>query len=237
MSHCVLKLSNTDRPTMTSTDRDKNEESTSTSQSQTNGNDNTQQSTFQKFTNIIHKSFQKSHKAIDTLAIIEECYGEDAAIFADSKEEGQTLLAGLLDAALYKIDNDVKNEADRLVRQEAELTLNHLDQAVGEINKREQLVKEAEEHDRKSAQDALRMSKLPDGITSHDIMSYQAYLIKIEMRDTIVSQLQTAKEECDDLSKKVEERKELVHAKIKGLEDVHQNLGKAADVCSFSGVS
>lgn len=194
-------------------------------------------STSQKLTDILHTSVQKSHGSIDTLAVIEECYGEDAAIFADSKEEGKILLAGLLDAALQKIDGDVKEEADRLVQEEASSKLNHLDEAVAFVNRKEQMAKEAEEFDRQSAQDAMRMSKLPDGITINDIMSYQAYLIKKEARDSLVSQIKSAKESCDALTEKLDKRKEVVQTKIKKLEDISNDLGKAADSCSFNGVS
>ena len=194
-------------------------------------------SSCQKFIDIVHKSLSKGHDAIDTLAIIDECYGEDAAIFADSKEVGQQLLAGLLDAALQKIDESVKEDAVKLIKEEAETVLNHLDQAVGEINRREQVLKEAEDHDRQSALDARRMSKLPDGVSIRDVIAYQAYLIKKETENSLIAQLEKAKEECEALEKSVDEKKAAVHSKIKDIEMVHQNLGEAADACSFGGVS
>jgi len=195
------------------------------------------QSKFKKFVNVIDAGLQKSHEAIDTIAIIEECYGEDAAIFADSKAEGNNLLVGLLDAALDKIDEDVKKVGDALAQEEAESKLNNLDEAIAQINRKEETAKEAEEYDRQSAQDALRMSKIPDGISIYDIMAYQAYLIKKEARDALIAQVDAAREAKDELAKQVEERKDLVKARIQGLDERNKTLDKAADVCSFSGVS
>ena len=192
---------------------------------------------FHKFRNIIHKGLEKSHAAIDSSAMIEECYGEDAAIFADSKAEGNKILVGLLEAALDKIDESVKEEVENVIRQEAESKLNHLDKAIELINKKEESAREAEEADRQSAQDAVRLSRIPDGISIDDIMAYQAYLIKKETRDVLLAQVDAAKGTYHDLSKKVEERRDVVNEKIKGLEDRNQSLGKAADLSSFHGVS
>jgi hypothetical protein len=194
-------------------------------------------SKYSKLLNIISKAIHKSHGAISTPTVIEQCYGEDAAIFETEGDGDENLLVGLLDAALEKINEELVEKIECIVKEKAEKKLNNLDAAIAHVNDLEQKAKEKEEHDRQSAQDAIRMSKIPQGISLEDIMLYQAYLIQKKARDELLENVKSAQEECEELKRKMVENKESVSEAMKKLDERGEIVSKAADICSFSGVS
>jgi len=198
-------------------------------------------SKYSKLLHIISKAIGKSHAAISAPSVIEECYGEDAAIFETEgdgdSDDGGNLLVGLLDAALEKIDEELMEQIEYIVKDKAESKLNNLDAAMAQVNELEQKAKEKEENDRQSAQDAIRMSKIPQGIGLEDIMLYQAYLIQKKARDELLESVKSAQEECEGLREKMMEKQETVNKVIDMLDQRGESMSKAADICSFNGVS
>jgi|EP00979_Chaetoceros_neogracilis_P004525 transcription termination factor NusB len=198
-------------------------------------------SKYSKLLLIISKAIKKSHSAISTPIVIEKCYGEDAAIFetgGDGDDDGcDNLLVGLLDTVLEKIDEELMEQIETIVKDKAESKLNNLDAAITNVNGLEQKAKEKEEHDRQSAQDAIRMSKIPQGIGIEDIMLYQAYFIQKKARDELLESVKSAQKECAELKEKLTEKEEHINKAVDTLNQRGESMSKAANICSFNGVS
>jgi len=191
-----------------------------------------------KFLDVVSKAIRKSHEAISIATIIEQCYGEDAAIFETEGEEHENLLVGLLDAALEKIDQELLRHIEHVVKEYGvDKKLICLDTVIAKVEDMEKKAQEAEEHDRQSTQDAIRMSKIPDGISIDDVMLYQAYLIHKSARDELRESLAKAKTECEEIRGKVEEQRLIVKERIDALDDRNISMSNAADLCSFNGMS
>jgi len=213
---------------------------------------------FDKLMQIISQSLTKSHEAISTTATIQQCYGEDAAMFADSQPEGVALIANLLDAALTYIDDDVMHQlkaasmdaddADgtthatnqstlQQVMTHAKRSLQRLDAATHQIQQQEHRSQQSETEDQQSAQHALQSSKLPPHITTSDLMAYYAYQMKLEIQRNLKKRCLDGRKEMEELELQVKKKKKEVGVQVNQLEGLQQDLNHAADVGSFSGVS
>jgi uncharacterized phage infection (PIP) family protein YhgE len=191
-----------------------------------------------KFLDIISKAIRKSHEAISIPEIIQQCYGEDASIFETEGDENDNLLVGLLDAALDKIDQELIGHVKSVIREQgAEKKLNCLDEAISKVEEMEIKAQEVEEYDRQSAQDAIRLSRIPEGISIEDVMLFQAYLIHKDAREDLKKSVAKYKEECDDLEEKINQQRNLVNERIEALDERHSKMSNAADLCSFNGMS
>jgi len=196
-----------------------------------------------KFLDIVSKAIRKSHEAISIPEIIQQCYGEDASIFETTTEgdgdgENDNLLVGLLDAALDKIDQELMQYVEYVVgEQGVDTKLNCLDEANSKVEEMEIKAQEVEEYDRQSAQDAIRLSRIPDGISIEDVMLYQAYLIYKDAKEELQNSVTKYKEECQELEQQVSQQHKLVKERIEALDERNTKISNAADLCSFNGFS
>jgi hypothetical protein len=191
-----------------------------------------------KFHDIISKAIRKSHEAISIPEIIQQCYGEDASIFETEGDENDNLLVGLLDAALDKIDQELMGHVESVIgAQGADEKLNCLDEAISKVEEMEVKAQEMEEYDRQSAQDAIRLSRIPEGISIEDVMLYQAYLIHKDAREELKKSVVKYKEECQELEEKVNQERILVKERLEALDERNSKMSSAADLCSYNGAS
>lgn len=190
-----------------------------------------EKSRVEKFLSILTKAIQKSHGTISTPEIIDQCYGEDAATFDD--DENGNMLVGLLDDSLDKIDEEAMEHIQKIVKQYAQQPLQCLDDAIAHVDALEKKELQEEEDDRQSAQEAIVMSKLPQGVSAEDVLQYQAYLIQKKARDDLVESMKRIDEECEQLRVQLEEKKKQVQDSIESLDEKSKSMSNAADMCSY----
>jgi len=202
-------------------------------------------SRYEKFQEILHKSLTESHKSVDALHLIQECYGVDTEFFAATQEEGNKLLVGLLDRALEQIDDAMKEHIQHqcLIHEHVELKLDHFDGAIEKINADETMAREHEELDRKSAQDAVRNSRIGmgmgtgKGLSMEDVMTYRAFLLKKEARDILLAKVKAEHEAAGVLQEKLDSTIDAYKSTVSVMADQGKDLGQTANGCSFNGVS
>ena len=98
-------------------------------------------SRIKKFRSILQKSISESHKTIDILQTVQECFGDDSSLFAETKEEGDQLLVRLLSRALEQIDDEMIKEIDNSISKERiQFKLNCFDQAIDEVTAKEKKI-------------------------------------------------------------------------------------------------
>jgi hypothetical protein len=196
------------------------------------------QSRYEKLLELTSKSLQKSHDSIDKKVAIEECYGKDASIFGDSKEAGTKVLEQLLEQTLEEIDSDVKAVIQEAIKEhDVKSKLDLLDSVINDFRRVQRKKQEQEDADKDSAQEAVMKTKLPNGVSLAQVLQYRAYLARTKYRDDLVSQIETEMEKSKTLQENIKKEKELANDDIGNLNDYANNLGRAADMCSFNGVS
>lgn len=196
------------------------------------------QSRYEKLLELTSKSLQKSHDSIDKKVAIEEFYGKDASIFGDSKEAGTKVLEQLLEQTLEEIDFDVKAVIQEAInKHDVKSKLDLLDSVIDDFRRVQREKQEQEDADKDSAQEAVMKTKLPNGVSLPQVLQYRAYLSRTKYRDDLLSQIETEMEKSKSLQENIKKEKELANDDIGNLNDYANNLGRAADMCSFNGVS
>ena len=70
-----------------------------------------------------------------------------------------------------------------------------------------------------------------------DVLSYQAYRIKVQERDALLAELASVEAENDAIARQIEKGSALIQDAVQEVEGKGKVLDKTADVGSFSGVS
>jgi len=193
--------------------------------------------TFDRLLRIIHGSLHESQKSIDTRSAVEKCYGEDTSIFGE-KTSAIDILANLINGSIENVNEDMKEEIEDIMRKEmVDLKLQVLDAITEEQRNQDWTKKEAEDEDRQSAQDALTISKLPNGITTKNFLEFQAYAMKSKARDEILAEIGKYEKDNQALQKKVEEERQKISERIKSIDNDVDILDNTANTCSFHGIS
>mmetsp|Transcript_8289 Transcript_8289/g.10507 ORF Transcript_8289/g.10507 Transcript_8289/m.10507 type:complete len:204 (+) Transcript_8289:82-693(+) len=194
---------------------------------------------------VIENGLIESSKCIDTHSAVQECYGDDISMFADSnsssENDGTEMLANLIQGVLEKINDEMmKNQIhDILKREDVETKLSVLDKVIGEFVDRQRLLKEEEERDKKTAEDAMKsVQVLPHGVEVSDIMKFQAYKVKMKIRDKLAAELETAERRQEELQSQMEKEREDVNAMVKKINDETLDpLERAGEICSVNFAS
>jgi len=203
----------------------------------TNDVNQNESKTFNKLLKTVNRSLLECKNSIDTRAAVEECYGNDTAIFGD-KNSATDMLANLIDGSIERINDLVKTDIDDIFRKEkVEFKLYVLDKVIEEYWHRDQMQKNAEEDDRKSVQDALQRSKLPDGVTVDELLEFQAYKIKLQARDDLQAKIDNVEKENQKLVEEIEEVTSKFQERVIPIDEKAKTLGITANLCSFNGVS
>lgn len=193
--------------------------------------------TFARLVKTINTSLRESQNSIDTHAAVEKCYGDDASIFGE-KESATDMLANLITGTIEHVNERIKEEIKDILRNEkVDSKLLVLDMVTNEQRRLQWTQKEAEDEDRRSVQEALKRSKLPDGITVDNLLDFQAYTIKTQARDDILGKIGNRERENQALRDQIEEEKRKIRERIESMDGNAEVLDKTANMCSFHGIS
>lgn len=196
------------------------------------------QSRYEKLLELTTKALRKSHDSVDKSSAIEACYGSDAAIFADSKEAGVKVLEQLLDQTLEQVGTDMSTFIRKsMIEYNIKDQLDLLDSVLDDFRREQKEKTDQEESDKSSAQDAVKYSKLSNGITLDQVLKYRAHLIRTKYRDELMKQIDFESKIIKNLQDRIDEEKTRVDLVMNKLSADGDTLERAADVCSFNGVS
>lgn len=193
--------------------------------------------TFTRLVKTIDRSLRESQNSIDTHAAVEKCYGDDASMFGE-KESATEMLANLIKGTIEHVNERIKEEIEVILRNEkVDSKLLMLDTVTNEQRHQECTQKEAEDKDHRSVQEALKRSKLSNGITVDSVLGFQAYTIKTQARDDILAKIGNREKENQALRKQIEQEKRNIQERIEYVDGNAGVLDKSANICSFHGIS
>uniref|UniRef100_A0A6U3ZXU4 Uncharacterized protein n=1 Tax=Ditylum brightwellii TaxID=49249 RepID=A0A6U3ZXU4_9STRA len=190
----------------------------------------------------IHKALSESRKSFDTRLAVALCYGENASIFAGGGDGGEDdateILANLIDDVLERTNERVRNDIQNFLKNErVNEKLLKIEDIIDTYDKEEQQHAEAEESDRQSARDAAGQSKLPIGVTPDDILIYNSYQIKLKQKKQLLAQIASVEAEKEVIERQIEKGRNAILKATEEVTEKSNNIGRTADICSFSRAS
>ena len=139
--------------------------------------------TFNRLLKAINRSLHETKNSIDTHAAVEKYYGDDASLFGE-KDSATDMLANFVKGSIEKVNESIKDDIEDILENEkVESKLLVLDKVMDEQRRQEWTHKNAEDEYRRSVQNAIERSTLPDGMTVDHALEFQAYTIKSQARD------------------------------------------------------
>jgi hypothetical protein len=184
---------------------------------------------YQALLQVMDKALVESKRKFDTNKAIKDCYGEDASIFG-----GEEMLAKVVDGMVDRVNYKAKDDMQvTLEKENVKQTLIVAEQLMAKFQKIEQDAKVADEKDRQSALDALNHCKLPEGVSPQDVVSYRAYQIMQQEKETLVAELAKVQGETKEMEELLAQSTSVVKGRIKHIESTGKELERAADLCSM----
>lgn len=217
---------------------------------------------FDRLITILSKSLTRSRDdvASDAPHTIEECYGDMTSLFTSSSDgDGVTrlvdILLGKLDGAHDKLGPDLRKSTSSsstaslsstqleklLHRQDIQLTLQRIEDAINAVEADELEFDETEAADRESAKDAIKAARMsrtsPNSgkrkrIQPADSLCIRAYAMKSEYQQSLVKELEEIEKEKTRMEKELQEGWEewgKVVEEVKMALDVMEKLGDRGD--------
>lgn len=188
----------------------------------------------------LEKTLTESKRTLDARSAAAEAFGSDTHSFDEDGggKSGVDVLADLVHECVDTANDQVREGiAAVLSSNDAAARLALLDDLLDHFDAADQAARDAEESDRASARDAVQDVTLPEGVDVTDVLSYQAYRIKVQERDALLAELASVEAENDSIARQIEKGSALIKDAVRQVEDKGKVLEKTADVGSFSGVS
>ena len=227
-----------------------NPQATYTSAS-TNGNgndnsDNNNNTRYNRLLSILAKSLTQSREKVasDASQTIKESYGDMTSLFTSSEDSDG--VSSLVDLLLGKLDsvhdrfNSEKISGTSLTQLETLLQqqniyeiLQKMEHAIDEVETEEREFNEAEEADKNSARDAIKLAKSsrisPSGGKKRRVMpaesiGYHAHKLKLEYQQSLLQELENIEKENDMLEEELKSKCEGWQNNVEGVKDALDTL-------------
>ena len=209
-----------------------------------------------QFLKTIDKALSEARKSMDTQAAVEECYSDDAAIFAgisgddtiamnekrgkkrsrdEEEKEAKKMLADLIEGMMDSVNHQVRREVEALIQKEGLNSKFATIEKISHILQKKDIQKKAEEaEDRQKTKEALhKLLKLPDGCSPMHVINYHAYRVKLEQKEALLAEIQKVNDETKDIESQIKERKENIFQGVQNIEQVRDTITNTADICSL----
>jgi len=175
----------------------------------------------------------ESRKQFNTEEAIQECYGEDASMFAGGEggEDGNNVLASAIDAMVDRINDKVKNKMVAFLEQEQVAEqLNRVEAIVKTLDDEDEEQKQMEAEDRQSAREALEVVKLPKNISPEDVIRYESYKLMEKERDALLDEIAKVEQATKRLNERIEDHETSVNQGVTSLQEVEAKLQESASL-------
>lgn len=187
----------------------------------------------------LEKTLTESKRTLDARSAAAEAFGNDTHSFdEDGGKSGVDVLADLVHECVDTANDQVREGISAVLSSnDAAARLALLDDLLDHFDAADRAARDAEESDRASARSAVQDVTLPEGVDVTDVLSYQAYRIKVQERDALLAELASVEAENDSIARQIEKGSALIKDAVQEVEEKGKILEKTADVGSFSGVS
>jgi len=187
---------------------------------------------FQRLVATIDKSLSESRKAFDTISAVKECYGDDASLFENAGTEN--MLGEVMDGMVEGVNERVKEEMMKVfATKNVEEKLRKVENIIIAFDNLEAQEKKQEANDRQSARNALHSTKLPDGVSPSDIVSYHAHTTMKEEQNKLLAEISEIEGEIQQMEEQLEKGNSAIEKQMKNINEVGTELERTADVCSM----
>jgi hypothetical protein len=186
---------------------------------------------FQRLLEVIEKALTQSRKNIDVAKLIQQCYGEDASIFA--AQQGDNVLLSVLEGMLDRVHDSVTEDMLEFLKElQVEAKLIKFEEIATQLEMDEVWQQQQETNDKQSARRALEDAKLPKELKPADIVTYCAYQKILSERDGTLSEIAAIEKEIQQLAAQQADGSTRVESKLETVQAVGKELELSADMCS-----
>lgn len=214
-----------------------------------------------KFLQTIDKALLESKRKIDTDEVVENCYGDDAAIFIgsddtisfsplnnknkkrsrnsnekddDENRQAKKMLSNLIANTLESINANIKREVKELVLKEnTDEKLTKLEEYISVINKKDNEIKEREHNNRQEIKRIMsRFTKFPEGCSPLDIVKYRIHKTKCKEKEDLLAEIKSLEDQNQSLQVVIEEKKDSIEKKMGEIEALGNSVSELANMCS-----
>ena len=180
---------------------------------------------------LLDKALIRSRQSIDVSSTVTDIYAEDATMF---QGEDENMLSSIFETMLDKVNARVKEEMIQVLKEEdVENRLSKLEAIVQRLAHEEREQREAEQFDSDSARKAFEEVKLPQDVTPRDLLSYHAYVVMQEERNSLRHQLEVVEGVIKGLRENQEHTNAEAEANVRSVQKAAKELERSADVCSM----
>jgi hypothetical protein len=190
---------------------------------------------YQRLLEVMDKAMACSKSQFDVDKAVNDCYGDDASIFAKGDANGgDNMLQAVLDNLLSSVQDQVTEEMRQHFQElKVEGKLLKLEKIIQKLEQEEIQKRQAEEENKQSAEQVLDDLRLFKGISPTDIVNYQDFQKMKEERDAMVEEIASVEREIEQLNAQKEERSQQMKARFSCTKEASRELEKSADVGSM----
>jgi len=206
------------------------------------------------FVKAVDKALLSARSSIDAKIAVEECYGEDASIFASdgdtidldgwisgkaNETDAKEMLANLIDSMTERLNENLKSKIMSLLKEEGvDSILFQIESIIEKVEREKNEKWEDNKKDKNLTRKILNeTSSLPQELDPIDVIRCMALKVKREEKDRLLSEIAKIKEENNELERQIEKAKTNINERIEAMEHVKNELSQAANSCTFSGLS
>ena len=184
---------------------------------------------YKRLLEVIEKTLVQSRNNIDLKKVIDEAYGEDAAIFGDNN-----VLTNMLATMLKKVHTDVSVEMERfLVENDVEEKLQKVEGIIRALQQQDERAERARNQQRNSVERALKNTLLPEGSSAMDVIKYRAYQKMQQEKEALEKELAGVEEQVTEMQQREQELVSSLDGDLQQLQQLGKEFEKSADVCSM----
>ena len=186
-------------------------------------------SRFNLLDQAMEKALIEARNSFSKAKAIQECYGDDSAIFG-----GNAVLEQVVDGMLDKIHSKVKEEMGKnLEKYGIEGKLLAVEALINRFQKEELVAMETETTDKETTMEALEQAKLPSTLTPEMITSFRAFTVLKEQKNHLEQEVARVNLEIQVLEAQFIQSESTVQNQIQGVEQKSREMERTADLCSI----
>lgn len=211
--------------------------------------DNNTSTRYNRLLSILSKSLTQSREKVanDAPQTIKECYGDMTSLFTSNEDsDGVSSLVDLLLGKLDSVHDRFNSEKlsgsssttrlEKLLQQQSiQEVLDKMERAINEVEKEEEEFNIAEEADKNSAREAIKLAKSsrisPTSGKKRRVMpaeniTYHAYQLKLEYDESLKKELNDIEKENERLEEELKSKWEEWQRNVEGVKGALETMDK-----------
>ena len=177
--------------------------------------------------------------------IAKDCYGDDLSILFGSSSSSNKdddnnnnnsdkAVIALFESMLDRVHEEVQQGmTESLEKHKVQELLCSVERCIHQFEQEAAAQKQADDHDKASARQAVLQVSLPEEVTPADLVNLKAYeKMKLE-RDALEQEIANIEQETAELEAKRMEQSAIVDRSLQNVQKLGKELDQSADLCSM----